>query len=532
MNRRILPRVVAGAAVLALAAVAGCGSSGGGEKSGKTSFSLQGAEPQHLIPGNCNDLYGIQVIRTLFTGLVAYDPKTTKPVNMMAKSITSKDQQHWTIKIKKGWTFHNGEKVTAQSYIDSWNYTAYAPHGYANNYFFANIQGYDAMNPEKGKPTAKTLSGLTKVNDYTFKVALDAPFSQFPITLGYSGFFPVPKEAIENPKKFDQKPIGNGPYEMDGKWKHDQYIKMAKYKDYKGSNAGHVDEINFKMYTDDQTAYNDLTAGDLDLANVPVGQLDQARQTLGDRYLQAATSGFYHLDFPVYDKRYDNRHLRYAISMAINRKAIIDKILGGASQPADSLVSPVVGGKRDDPCGVHCTYNPKMARAELKKAGGWHGTMVLWSSTDKTFEAWMEAIAHQLRKNLGIKHIELKNQQFTQYLTSQDDHKITGPMENNWYMDYPSMQNYLEPIYATNGSSNRIGYSNKVVDAAIKKGNASPTIQQSYKYYYKAEDQVLKDMPAIPLWYDQTQQARSDRITHVILNPFGTVRLDQVRMAG
>lgn len=530
MNRRILPRMVAGAAVLALAAVAGCGSGGDSGQSGKSSFSLEGGEPQHLIPGNCNDLYGIQVIRTLFTGLVAYDPKTTKPVNMMAKSISSNDQQHWTIKIKKGWKFHNGKPVTAQSYIDAWNYTAYAPHGYANNYFFANIKGYDAMNPEKGKPSAKTLSGLHKVDDYTFKVDLDAPFSQFPVTLGYSGFFPVPKAFLKNPKKFDQHPIGNGPYKMDGDWKHDQLIKMTKYDGYKGSNAGHVEDIKYKIYTSDKTAYNDLTAGDLDISNIPVGELDQAKQTLGDRYIQEATSGFYHLDFPTYDKRFDNRHLRYAISMAIDRKAIINKILGGASQRADSLVSPVVGGKRDNPCGVHCTYNPKKARAELAKAGGWHGKMVLWSSTDEKFQDWMEAIAHQLQQNLGIKST-LKNQQFTQYLTSQDNHQITGPMENNWYMDYPSMQNYLEPVYATNGSSNRIGYSNKGVDAAIKKGNAAPTIQQSYKYYYKAEDLVLKDMPAIPLWYDQAQMARSKRVTHVDLTPFDTVRLDQVKVS-
>ena len=180
---------------------------------------------------------------------------------------------------------------------------------------------------------------------------------------------------------------------------------------------------------------------------------------------------------------------------------------------------------------MHCTYNPALARQELKKAGGWHGTMTLWLSENSDFKTWMQAIANDLKKNLGIKNIEFKQQQFSQYLQSQSDHKITGPMQNDWYMDYPSMQNYLEPLYSTHGSANRIGYHNAAVDRYIKQGDAAPTVDAGYTYYYKAEDQVLKDMPVVPLWFEQTQQARSERITNVILDPFGIVRLPDVQMA-
>lgn len=532
MRRRVLPGVLAGALVLAFsAACSGSGGGGGGGGKAESSFSVQIGEPQHLIPGNDSELYGIQVIRTVFTGLVDFDAKTHEPKNMMAQSITSTDQKVWTIKIKKGWKFQNGEPVTAQSYIDSWNYTAYAPNGFANNYFFANIKGYDAMNPEKGKPTAKQLTGLKKVDDYTLQVTLTSPFSQFPITLGYSGFFPMPKVAFSDMKKFDQHPIGNGPYQMDGNWDHNREVKLKKYADYSGSNRGHVDKILLKIYSNPQTAYNDLVAGNLDQARVPVGQIDSAKAQLGDRFLEAPTSGFYHLDFPMYDKRYQNVHLHYAVSMAIDRKTIIDKLLGGANKPAASVVSPVVAGHRNDPCGVHCTFNPTLAKQELAKAGGWHGTMTLWLSQDSDFKTWMQAIANDLKKNLGITNIQFKQVPHSQYLDAQSNHKITGPMQNDWYMDYPSMQNYLEPLYATNGSANRIAYHNADVDKFIAQGDAAPTVDAGYQYYYKAEDQVLKDMPVVPLWFEQTQQARSERITNVILDPFGIVRLPDVQMA-
>lgn len=532
MRRRVLPGVLAGALVLTFgAACSGSGGDGGGGGGkAESSFSVQLGEPSHLIPGNNSELNGIQVIRTVFTGLVDFDAKTHEPKNMMAQSITSKDQKVWTIKIKKGWKFQNGEPVTAQSYIDSWNYTAYGPNAYSNNYFFANIKGYDAMNPEKGKPKVKELTGLKKIDDNTFQVTLTAPFSQFPVTLGYQGFFPLPKVAFKNMKKFDQHPIGNGPYQMDGDWNHNREIKLKKYADYSGSNRGHVDKILLKIYSNPETAYNDLTAGNLDQAGIPLGQIDQAKATLGDRFLQAPTSGFYHLDFPVYDKRYQNVHLHYAISMAIDRQTIIKKLLGGADKAAASVVSPVVAGHRDNPCGVHCTYNPTLAKQELKKAGGWHGPMVLWLTQDSDFKAWMQAIANDLKRNLGI-DVTLKQQTKVQYFESQDNHKITGPMQNDWYMDYPSMQNYLEPLYATKGSANRIGYHNAAVDKYVRQGDAAPTVDAGYKYYYKAEDQVLKDMPVVPLWFEQTQQARSERITNVILDPFGIVRLPDVQMA-
>lgn len=534
-HARKLSRLVAGAAVLALATTACGGSGGDGDGGGgdtTTSFAMYLGEPQHLVPGNDSELYGIQVLRYLFTGLVDFDPKTRAPVNMMAESITSKDQQVWTIKIKQGWKFHNGEPVTAQSYIDAWNLAAYAPNGFANNYFFEHIKGYDALNPtDGGKPKAKTMSGLQKVDDYTIRVMLTAPFSQFPITLGYSGFDPLPSVAFKDLKQFELHPIGNGPYQMDGDWNHNQEIKIKKYPGYKGSNAGHVDKIDFKIYSDEQTAYNDLLAGNLDLADVPVGQLEQAKQQLGDRYIQAPTSGFYHLDFPMYDNRFQNVHLRYAVAMAINRKAIIDKILGGADTPARSLVSPVVQGHRDDPCGVHCTFNPKLARQELKKAGGWQGKMTLWLSNSSDYKVWMQAIANSLRKNLGIQDIGFKQQEFAQYLESQHDHKIDGPMQNDWFMDYPSMQNYLEPLYVKGGSANRIAYHNPKVDALIEQGDRAPNVQAGYKYYYQAEDIVLKDMPVIPLWFNETQEARSERITNVVIDPFGLVRLSDVQMA-
>lgn len=118
---------VAGAAVVALAATA-CGG-GDGDSKGKEGgsggvISMEIGEPQNLlVPSNTYETEGGQVIHALFTGLTKLNEKS-EVVNDLAQSVETKDSKVWTIKLKPGYTFHNGEAVTAKSFIDGWNYGA------------------------------------------------------------------------------------------------------------------------------------------------------------------------------------------------------------------------------------------------------------------------------------------------------------------------------------------------------------------------------------------------------------------------
>ena len=120
-------RWAVGAAVLALAATA-CGGGddggdeGGGEAATGGSFSMYIGEPEALIPGNTNESEGSQVLAAVYSGLYDYDPDTSEPIPVIAESVESDDQTNWTITIKEGWTFHDGTPVTAQSFVDVWNF--------------------------------------------------------------------------------------------------------------------------------------------------------------------------------------------------------------------------------------------------------------------------------------------------------------------------------------------------------------------------------------------------------------------------
>ena len=77
--------------------------------------------------------------------MVRLDPETAEPILAVASSIESDDNQTWTITLNEGWTFHDGTDVTAQSFVDAWNWSAYGPNAQLNSYFFgpdgAGIRG-------------------------------------------------------------------------------------------------------------------------------------------------------------------------------------------------------------------------------------------------------------------------------------------------------------------------------------------------------------------------------------------------------
>ncbi|WP_055478711.1 peptide ABC transporter substrate-binding protein [Sphaerimonospora mesophila] len=517
---RVSRRRAAALAAAMTMLIGGCGGSPSGSdgKAEANEFSVALTEPDHLTPGNTSSSYSITVLDALFDTPVHLGADGT-PVMAAAESVSSTDQKVWTIKIKPDRRFANGEPVTAQSFADSWNATAYGPNGWTNNYYFANVEGYDALNPEEGEPAADKLSGLEVVDDTTLRVTLTAPFSQFPITLAYIAFAPMPKAAFADLEAYDQAPIGNGPFVMDGAWEHNKQIRVKRSPTYTGERAAKADAVTFKMYASRDTAYTDLRAGRVDLLQtIPPASAAEAKRLLGDRFVAIAGGTMDYLGFPLFDKRFAGADLRRAFSMAIDRQAIVDAVYDGTFQPMASLLAPVVPGYRADACGAACVYDPAKAKQLYDQAGGFSGTLNLYfSNADPSYEQWMTAVANQLKQNLGIADIKFRKIPASDYLTTLRQRKEDGPYRQNWVMDYPSPQNYLEYQW---GEGNRMGWENKEFDALLEQANSAPSLEASLPLYQKAEDIALAEMPMIPLWNWQDQSGFSARLQGVELTPY------------
>ena len=177
---------VAFAALAGTVLISGCGTPGSGEETEFDPVSIAIGEPAApLVPGNTVEEYGTQVLESLWTGLVEYDADGEVSYTGVAESVESEDAVTWTVTLRDGWTFHDGSAVTAASFVDAWNHTAYSPNAQAGSYFFANVEGYadlqapaDDEGEPTGDPAATELSGLEVVDEETFTVTLSAPFAQ------------------------------------------------------------------------------------------------------------------------------------------------------------------------------------------------------------------------------------------------------------------------------------------------------------------------------------------------------------------
>jgi oligopeptide transport system substrate-binding protein len=534
-------KMAVGAAAIALLA-AGCSGGGSDDTEASDSSIIIGiGEPQHLIPSNTTESNGADVNAALFYPLVDFNEKN-EPIEKAAESITSDDNKVWTVKIKPGFTFHNGEPVTSDNYIDAWNYGAYGPNGQGGSYFYERIDGYadlQSVDPDEDgpkeapTPKAKTLTGLKKVDDTTFTVTLSAPFSGWKSVMGYTVFFPLPKAAFKSPgvlaDGYEEAPIGNGPYKMRGTWQHDAQIVVDKFDGFKGDQVK-VNSITYKIYQDEQAQYADLVAGNLDVQTlIPIESLGSAPSELGDRLQKSPNSSFAFVGFPTFQKEFSNVDVRRALSMATNRKEMTDQIFLGSQTPATSFVSPVVAGFRENTCGDNCVYNPTEAKKLYDAAGGPKDIKITYN-VDGGHKAWVDAMCNQLKASLSINCTGQGEPKFADLLTKVEKKEDVGLIRLGWIMDYPLMENYLGPLYGTTGSSNYYGYSNPAFDNLVKEGSAAPTPEAAIQKWQQAEDILAKDMPVIPLRYGQNTYGHSEKVTNVEVDAQQRVNLYKIEV--
>jgi oligopeptide transport system substrate-binding protein len=533
--RKAAPAVI-GVSVLALtlAACGGSSDSGSGDGDSTSYVTVNGSEPQNpLIPAATNETGGGNVIDAMFTGLVTYNQETAAPENAVATAIESSDQQNWTVTIRDDWTFQDGTPVTAASFVDAWNWAAYGPNAALNSYFFEPIEGFAEVQGEfdeegnpVGTPKAEEMSGLKVVSDTEFTVKLSRPNSQFPVMVGYSGFAPMPESFFDDPEAFGKNPVGNGPFQFES-WDPKVSIKLKAWEDYPGAEKAKVAGVDFKIYQDLDAAWADLQAGNLDvLDTIPDSGLagGQYKSILGDRVVEQPAGIIQTISFPIYDKKFDNVDLRKSISMAIDRETIINNVFNGTREAATGWVSPVVNGYKAGVCGEWCNFDAAKAKTLFDQAGGFDGKLTLAYNADGGHKGWVDATCVSITNALGVECVGKPIPDFATFRTEVVDRNMTGMFRTGWQMDYPSIENFLVPLYKTGASSNDGDWSNKKFDDLMDEASAKAG-QEGIDLFQQGEAVLAEDMPVIQMWYGAVVAGYSDTVTNVQFTPFSRVNL-------
>lgn len=527
---RVHSRSMAVASISAFALLAtACGGGGDDGGSGKAGgeFSYEGCNPENsLIAGNTSETCGADVLNVLTAKLVKYDAKTAEPKNDIAESIKTDDNQTFTIKIKKGYKFHDGTDVTADSFVDAWNYTAHGPNAQSAAYFMQPIEGFKEVNAKGSK--VKELKGLKVKDDTTFTVKTTEPVVDFPTRLGYTAFAPQPKAFFKDPEGFGEKPIGAGPYKFDS-WDKSKSIKVSKFDDYSGDFEGKADKIDFKILKDSDAAYTALQSGQLDITKqVPASALvnGQYEKDFPDRSSSTDTMTVQWIGAnPKADPGLKDVNVRRAISMAINREEIIKEIFNGERKPATGFVSEELEGVKGGACGEYCEYDPKKAKELLKKGGGYDGTLTISYNGDASHKEWVDATCNSIKNAIGVKCNGKPTVDFATLLGGLEDDEVKGYFRMGWQADYPSAENYLTPMFSDGADSNYYNYKNPAFEKKIAEANRADSVEDSRPIMREAEEMIAADMPTIPLWNSTAQIAWSEKVDDVNVTPYGYVDL-------
>lgn len=518
----LLGSAASGAAALGLAACEGdsqdpgTGASDAGGSDGSTAvLRINGTEPATLlVPSDVNEVGSGRVIGGIFSMLLFHDATGTRVLEG-AKAIESDDNQHWTITLEPGRRFSDGTPVTASSYVDAWNFGALSTNAQKNQAFYSAIEGFDAVSATP--PTATTMSGLQVVDDETFTVALSWPQSDFPDLMGCVPFMPLPAVAYDDIPAFSERPVGNGPYVLTS-WEHERAIELGINEHYEGPRTAANGGIVLRSYTDPETAYNDLLTGELDLLDgIPASALATFQDELGDRAVNQPGALLMSMTIPVASPDFTGeagRLRRAAVSRAIDRAAICEALYSGTRVPATDFVCPTIagGGATDIPGAEVLAFDAAVAKdlwAQAEAIAPYSGApFTLDYTAELPDREWVEAVCAGVRANLGIEAVPQVHATVAEYRALLAERKIPGAFRSSWQADYPSMYNFLGPIFSSaaraSGGTNFSDYANPAFDDLLVQGLAAPDADAAIALWKQAQAMLMTDLPAIPLWYQNT----------------------------
>jgi len=487
-----------GAAAAAAPAVAGA-------KGGTIKFPLGSDGPLNpiVVPGN---LASIFTNKTVFNGLIRFNSKTLNPEGDLAeKWEVAPDGKSITFTLRQGVKWHDGQPFTADDVKFTFD-TMLDPK--INARFRSNIKG--VTETVVNSPLSVTLK-------------LTTPLPSLPIQLGYN-IHMIPKHVLQGqdinaPKDFLAKPIGTGPFKF-VEATPGSTMTVERYDNFHFG-APQLDRITFKVTPDINAQLAQLKTGELDFMLM---EPDQAATVKSDNNIVIQNASQVNYYFIAYnDKRplFSDKLVRQALTMAIDREAIVKDVLGGAGQIANGPINPLLAWAYTDEV-KKLPYDPKAAAAQLDAAGwkagsdgirakdGQKFSFELLVDKGNTTRESVAQIAQQAWKAIGI-DAKINVMEFNAAVAKF----IAGDFDSivNWYITPPDPDVFA--WYSTGGTSNQWNYSNPQVDDLLTKARSELDQTKSGALYKQFLGIIAEDEPITFLYYPQEIRGLRARLQNV-----------------
>jgi oligopeptide transport system substrate-binding protein len=468
-----------------------------------------GAEPQDLDPQFVTGDVEHRIASALFEGLLSPDPKDLHPMPGQAESWTiSTDGLVYTFKLRPGLKWSNGDPLTAEDFVQSYKRMLSPTFAAENAYMIYNYVA-GAEEYYKGEIKDFTKVGFKAVDPLTLQITLKnrTPFLLKLIACHHS-WFPVPLKVIASHGPVDQKRngwtkaeniVGNGPFILK-EWLPNQKIVVVRNPNYWDATNVKLDAIEFNAIEDDNSAERMFRTGQLDvLKALPTSKIDTYRKKSPELLHIDPFLCVYFYSFNVTKPPFNDKRVRKAFALAVNRESLVKNVTRGGQIPAYAISYPNNAGYTAN---AKLTGDLAEAKKSLAEAGYPDGKglppIELLYNTNDGHRSIGEAIQAMWRTNLGVE-ITLHNQEWKVYLDSLHSHDFQL-LRYGWLADYIDPNVFLE-IWTTDNGNNNTLWSNAEYDRLFKEALAAKDEATRYEIYQKMDAIIVDECPMIPIYY-------------------------------
>ena len=514
--------VLTAALALALGLTA-CGGSGGEKKAdgkaaggavatlpaNKTTLVINnGTEPESLDPGKTSGVPEDNIERQLLEGLVVVG-KDGKIAPGVATSWENKDFKVWTFKLRDNAKWSNGDPVTAQVFVYSWQRTTDPKTASPFATYLADAHVTNAQAIVDGKAKPDTL-GVKAVDPHTLEVTLTEPVPYFVDMLTHSSVLPVHKGTVEKGGEKWTQPgsfVGNGAYTLK-EWTVNSKIVLERNKNYWNDAATQINQVEILPIQEETTDVNRFKAGEIDVtANaLPTDMFAQLKTDLGAQVHVDPYLCTYYYEFNTKKAPFNDPKVRRALSLALDRDVITEKVMQQGQTPAYAFTPPATNDyKANHPEWEKWSKEQRIAEAKklLNEAGYSDAKpldVTLLYNTSENHKKVAVAATALWKQSLGFVNVTLDNKEWKTFL----DNRKTGNYQfarAGWCADYNEPSSFLNILKS--GNSNNYGkYASADFDAVMAKTLvAGTTNEQRADLYQQAEVQADKDTPVIPIYH-------------------------------
>lgn len=495
-----------------------------------------GAEPNTIDPALNSSVDGATLLIHGFEGLMNLDENGV-PVEGQAESYEiSDDGLTYTFTLRDGLKWSDGEPLTAQDFVYSWNRAIDPETGADYSYMFEVIEGYNDGKLNVEAPDEKTIV-----------VKLVAATPHFLELCAFPTFFPVRKDIVEaEPDAWATKAetyIGNGPYVLK-EWVHDSHMIYEKNKNYWNVDALGPETIKFQLMGDLNAILAAFENGEILFADDMPNDEIEAWKDRDEFYIQGQL-GTYYISFNVQKEYLNDPKVRKALTLAIDREFICEQIAQSGEQPAGAFVAiglsdadPTkefreVGGDYYDPSGAAYEDNLEEAKKLLAEAGYPNGeglpTFEYLYNVEGSLHLPVAEALQDMWGKIGVK-IELVSQEWNTFL----DTRKNGEYEiarNGWLGDYNDPISFLD-MWITDSGNNDAQWSNTEYDEIIARVKASSDREERMKLMHEAEDIIFEEAMLAPVFYYVDTYLKSPKLEGFYSSPLGYKYFMYTEVAG